>query len=429
MRPILQVALDFIELERAIQAARESVDGGADWIEAGTPLIKSVGMDAVRALKKNFPKHIIVADMKTIDTGRIEVEMAAKSGADIILILGVSDEATIRDAVEAGKNYGAKIMVDLLGVQDKIEYVKKLEDLSVDYICIHTSIDAQMIGKNPFNELIEITKNTSLPVAVAGGINSENVVEAINENASIIIIGGAIIKSADIKNATKKIKDAMCSGKPIKTEIKKYISEKELYEVFSKVTTCNITDAMHRKGSMKNIKPLTRGYKIVGRALTVKTIDGDWAKTVEAIEKANKGDVIVIDAGNGNKAVWGELASWSCKMKGIAGVVIDGCCRDIDTIIEINFPVFCREIAPDAGEPKGYGEISVEITCCGQTVRPMDWIIGDDNGVVVVQKEKAIEIANRAIDVYEKENRIREEIKRGKVLSVVMELEKWEKTD
>ena len=76
-RPVLQVALDFENLPRALAAAKEAVEGGAEWIEAGTPLLKSEGLDAVRELKKAFPKLRIVADMKVMDTGAFEVEIAA----------------------------------------------------------------------------------------------------------------------------------------------------------------------------------------------------------------------------------------------------------------------------------------------------------------------------------------------------------------
>ena len=81
IKPILQVALDVLEIDRALQIAKEAIEGGADWIEAGTPLIKSEGMDAIRKLKEAFPGYVILADMKTMDTGAMEVEMAAKAGA------------------------------------------------------------------------------------------------------------------------------------------------------------------------------------------------------------------------------------------------------------------------------------------------------------------------------------------------------------
>jgi 3-hexulose-6-phosphate synthase / 6-phospho-3-hexuloisomerase len=85
--PILQVALDLLEISRAIQIAEESVAGGGDWIEAGTPLIKSEGMMAISRLREKFPDTCIVADMKISDTGALEVEMAAKAGASVVCVL------------------------------------------------------------------------------------------------------------------------------------------------------------------------------------------------------------------------------------------------------------------------------------------------------------------------------------------------------
>lgn len=166
---------------------------------------------------------------------------------------------------------------------------------------------------------------------------------------------------------------------------------------------------------------------MVGEALTVCTINGDWAKPIEAIDKAKKNQIIVIDVNGGKTAIWGELATWSAKLKGLAGVVIDGAVRDLDDIVKMEFPIFCRHISSNAGEPKGFGEIGAEITCGNQTVRTGDWIIGDDSGVVVVPQEIAQEIANRALDVKEHENRIREEIKGGGSLGSVQKLKKWEK--
>ena len=428
MKPVLQVALDMMNLRRALRIAKEAVKGGADWIEAGTPLIKSEGLESVRALKREFEGHTIVADLKTMDVGGVETEMAAKAGADVVTVLGVADDGTIKEAIRAGRNYGTKIMVDLIGVNDKLKRAEEVEKMGADYLCIHMGIDQQMFGRDPFEDLKEIAGNISIPVAVAGGINSESAPRALENGASIVIVGGAIIKAKDVTEAASTIRRAMKERKAIKTEFYRKYSESDVRKAFEKVSTPNISDAMHRKGAMHGIIPrINPGRKIIGRAITAKTMDGDWAKPVEAIERAQKGDVIVIDAGGGYNAIWGELASWSCKTKGISGAVIDGAARDIDAIREMDFPVFSRNISSNAGEPKGYGEIGTEIVCGGQTVREGDWIVGDESGVVVVPRERAVEIANRALDVKEHEDRIREEIQRGSTLSEVMELDRWEK--
>ena len=186
---------------------------------------------------------------------------------------------------------------------------------------------------------------------------------------------------------------------------------------------------MQRQGALHGLVPHLKGpnVKMVGPAVTVVTRDGDWAKPVEAIDRAGVGDVIVIDAGGGDTAVWGELASWSAHGRGISGVVIDGAGRDIDAVLELGFPLFSRRVSPNAGEPKGHGEIGVEVVVGGQKVRPGDWVVGDLSGLVVIPRERAHEVANRALDVLEHENRVREEIQRGSTLGQVQKLERWER--
>jgi len=427
MKPVLQVALDLLNSDRAIAIAKQAAKGGADWLEAGTPLIKSEGMDIIRQLRETFPGKTIVADMKTMDTGALETEMAAKAGADIISILAASDNGTIQDASKSARKYGAKLMIDLIGVPDKVRRAKEVESLGADYLCIHIGIDEQMRGKKPLTTLKELVKHTDIPVAVAGGLNSETVPEVVNAGARIIIVGGAITKAKNVTEATRIIKKAMIEKRAIKTILFKKYDKTQLKEAFMMVSTPNISDAMHKQGAMHKIRPILPGFHMVGQALTVRTMDGDWAKPIEAIDKTENGWVLVIDVNGGKTAVWGELATWSAKLKGLAGVVIDGAVRDYDDLVKIKFPIFSRYIVPNAGEPKGFGEIGVEIACGNQTVRTGDWIIGDDSGVVVVPQDIAQEIANRALDVKEQENRIREEIKQGGSLGSVLKLKKWEK--
>jgi len=426
-RPILQLALDFFDLDRALEVAEEAVRGGVDWLEVGTPLIKSEGLNAVREFKRRFPGMVIAADMKTMDTGAAEVEAASKAGADVVIVLGAADDSTVREAVDAARRYGSKVMVDLLNVEDPVRRARRVEELGVDYVCVHIGIDQQMKGMDALDVLSKVASQCRVPVAIAGGINSETAAKAVELGASVVIAGGAITKAEDAEEAARSIKQAMLSRKPVRTELYKRYGVEELEAAFMKVSTPNISDAMQRRGEMRGIRPVTPGAKMAGRAFTVRTYPGDWAKPVEAIDQAPPGSVIVIDASGGEKAVWGELATWSCVVKGIKGVVIDGAIRDVDEIRALGFPAFARHVSPTAGDPKGFGELNVEVTCGGVKVRPGDWVVGDDNGVVVVPSELAVEVANRALDVLEKENRVREEIRRGSTLSQVLRLKRWEK--
>ena len=424
--PILQVALDLTELKRAVQIGKEAVSGGADWIEAGTPLIKSEGMNAVRTLKAEFPNHTIVADMKIADTGALEVEMAAKAGADVVCVLAASDDSVIEEAVRAGRLYGVKIMADLLNAPNPLKRAEEMERMGVDIIAAHIGIDQQMKGMNAVDLLKEISGSVSIPVGAAGGLDSESAAQAVLSGADILLVGSSITKSADVKAAAKAIRDSIDRPEPQKST--KNSRDNEIRDIFMSVSAPNITDAMLRKGAMSGLMSICGNVRMVGRALTVSTVAGDWAKPVEAIDIANEGDVLVIDNQRAKHiAPWGELATHCCLNRGITGVVIDGAVRDADDIKGIGLPVFATAVCPNAGEPKGFGEIGAEISCCGQQVRTGDWIVGDESGVVVIPKERAYEIARRALEVRRNEVRIREEIKRGATLSSISELLRWEK--
>ncbi len=417
--------MDLLELDRSIQIAKEAVLGGADWIEAGTPLIKSEGMDSVREMKKALPGTKIVADMKTVDTGAMEVEMAAKAGADIVALLAASDNSTVEDALRAARKYGVQIMMDLLTVPDPVGRSRELEELGVDYICVHVGIDQQMTGKDTIDFLKQIVKEVKTPVAAAGGMDAASAADAVASGAAIVIVGGSIVRSANVTESARKIRESIDVAQA--STAPKMSLEEEIVSLLRSVSSSNISDAMHRKGAMRGIHPLIPGKKIVGKAITVQTFAGDWAKPVEAIDLAGPGDVLVIYNGSNSIAPWGGLATLSCKIRGVEGVVVDGAVRDLQEIRPMDYPLFSSDVVPNAGDPKGMGEINSEIVCGGQTVRPGDYIVGDDSGVVVIPKERAYEIARRAKEVEKTENRLFEEISRGKTLSQVVSLQKWEK--
>ena len=288
--PPVQIALDLIDLPRAVKIAQEAVKGiltetdgdiSKAWIEAGTPLIKSEGMNAIRELRAAFPGHTICADMKVMDAGSTEVEIAAKAGANVVFILGTAPDSCISEAILAGKKYGVKIAADLISVKNPAKRAIELEEMGIDIINIHVGLDQQVLGVKPIDLVKEISKAISgkAQISAAGGINSETAVQAYEAGADIIIVGGSLYKAKSPEESARKIVQSLKSGKPIETkEFLKYDKE-HLAEAFMKVSTSNISDAMHRTGELRGLKPVWEGepseLKFAGPAVTVRTYNGD----------------------------------------------------------------------------------------------------------------------------------------------------------
>jgi 3-hexulose-6-phosphate synthase / 6-phospho-3-hexuloisomerase len=424
---LLQVALDYVDNSRALKCAREAVAGGADMLEVGTPLLKAEGLEAVRLLHREFPQVPVVCDAKTMDAGRAEVEIAAKAGASIATVLGVASDSTIRECIEAGRNYGCRVYVDLLGHPDPVARAKQAEEWGAAFVGVHCPIDDQMEGRDAFDKLRRVAAAVSIPVAVAGGIHSESAADAVEAGAGVVIVGGFVNKSEDAEKATRTIRTAIDTGAKIATDLFKRGGAADLREILTRVSVPNVSDAWHRHPPLPGLRAVVPGARAVGPAYTVRAAPGDWAKPVEAIDHAAPGSVVVIDAGGVPPAVWGELATYSSLQRKLAGVVIHGAIRDTPEIRRLGFPAWATHVVPNAGEPKGFGEENVPLRIGGETVAPDDWIVADDDGVLAIPRAEAVQIANRAQDVLEKENRVRREIvDLGKTLADVIELYKWE---
>jgi 3-hexulose-6-phosphate synthase/6-phospho-3-hexuloisomerase len=276
--------------------------------------------------------------------------------------------------------------------------------------------------------LSAVSGRVKIPVAVAGGINSENVIEAVSAGAGIVVIGGYITKSEDARVAVKNVRRAIQEKRGIADALFKRAAPEHIRESLLKLSSANVSDGSHRAEGIAGLFPVYSNMKLIGNAVTVRTLPGDWAKPVEAIDVAKEGDVIVVDAGGTGPAVWGELATRSALIKKISGVIINGALRDVAEIRELRFPAFTRMVTPNAGEPKGFGEINVPIKISGIRINPGDWIIGDDDGVLVIPLSEANVRVNYGLDCLEKENRIRQEILSEKSsLGKVLDVLKWEK--
>jgi 3-hexulose-6-phosphate synthase len=212
--PQLQVAIDERYLKDAIPIAEKAYKGGADIIEAGTPLIKSEGLNAVRQLRKTCPNATVLADLKTFDTGWLETELAVEAGADIVTVMGATDDYTIKDAVGAARKYNVKVMVDLMNLKDPLARAIEVEKLGVDMVCMHVGISSQTREREVDQKIVlvqNLVNSLKIPVSVAGGIKIEVTAQMVKVGAGVLVVGGAITKSANPEEATKRFVDLIRS--------------------------------------------------------------------------------------------------------------------------------------------------------------------------------------------------------------------------
>jgi len=199
----------------------------------------------------------------------------------------------------------------------------------------------------------------------------------------------------------------------------------QIVRSFEGIPTGVVSDAMGRAGSMiAEIKPVWPRAKIVGPALTVRTFPADSLMIHKAVTLAQRGDVLVINAGGyRDTAVFGDLLGYSCKVHGLAGVVIDGASRDAEGMAAIGFPVFARAVLPMGPFTDSPGSINVPISCGGVAVRPGDIIVADGDGVVVVPKDEATAVLSRAQGSAAKEEHLRGRLAKGEYTYDVLKLE------
>lgn len=187
------------------------------------------------------------------------------------------------------------------------------------------------------------------------------------------------------------------------------------YQKFLEAPTGNICDANGGRGVMDaGIHPLDRHMKLAGRALTVACAAGDNLTIHKAVLLAQPGDVLVINCGGYlNAGVFGEMLALSCMAKGIAGVVIDGSCRDVNDLIDLGFPTFVRGVNPRGTGKDTCGAVGGEVLCGGVSVRGGDVIVGDCDGVVVVPAAEAEQVLEKALAKKKREDEMRPLLQAG----------------
>ena len=204
----LQVAMDVLTVEAALDLAGKVAES-VDIIELGTPLIKNAGLSAVTAVKTAHPDKIVFADMKTMDAGELEAEIAFNAGADLVSVLGSADDSTIAGAVKAAKDHNKGVVVDLIGVADKVSRAKEARALGAQFIEFHAGLDEQALPGYNLDVLLGAGEEARVPFSVAGGVNISTIGAVQRAGADVAVVGGSIYSAEDPALAAKELKAAI----------------------------------------------------------------------------------------------------------------------------------------------------------------------------------------------------------------------------
>jgi len=195
-RPLVQISLDLTNNDDALRTAAIAVEAGADWIEVGTPLVLAEGLHAVRALRREFPRHPLIVDLKTMDGGYLEAEMMGDAGADAVIVMGRAHDATIDAVVEAGECFGMLVMGDDLASPDRVAECVRLEERGVGMVIHHIGYDHRNahpeLGLTPLTELADIVRATSVPVQAVGGLSIDQAVGCPEIGAPVVVFGAPL---------------------------------------------------------------------------------------------------------------------------------------------------------------------------------------------------------------------------------------------
>ena len=211
--PYLQVALDLDNLDAMERIIDQLPENERVLIEAGTPLVKKFGVGVISKIRELRPDAFIIADLKTLDVGRVEVKMSADETADAIAISGLGTMESIMKAIHETQKQGIYSILDMMNVDEIDKKLKALpEDLKPDIVLLHRNVyyetwikehGGDAGGMTAWGDIEKIKEITGGLVAVAGGVTPDKVETAIGKGADVIIAGRYIIGSRDVRRAAQ----------------------------------------------------------------------------------------------------------------------------------------------------------------------------------------------------------------------------------
>jgi len=204
--PYLQVAFDLVDVAEVRRVLSALPDSDHILIEVGTPLVKMLGMNVVKEIRAIRPGAFIILDLKTLDTGNLEVRLAADSTADAVVISGLAPKKTIELSINEARKTGIYSIIDMLNVDDPLAVLKGL-DVKPDVVELHRAIDMEK-SAHAWQNIPDIKalaeEGRRLLVAVAGGIRTDTQGAALAAGADILVVGRAITRSRDIRDMAEQ---------------------------------------------------------------------------------------------------------------------------------------------------------------------------------------------------------------------------------
>lgn len=203
--PIVQVAIDVLNIDAALKIAEAAVKAGVDWLEVGTPLVTFAGVEAIGALARAFPGVPVLADYKMMDGVRKYVVETAKQGGHICTICSVASDASIQEAVRAANDSEVVLITDLYAAPDVGARAEQMQAFGVDSVYVHWGADQRnaMPDRDPLADLPAVRERVTLPLGI-GTFSVQNGVDAFRMGADIAVIGGPLIQEADVEAALRR---------------------------------------------------------------------------------------------------------------------------------------------------------------------------------------------------------------------------------
>jgi len=391
MKPKLSVSLEFLHLENAIFCAEQSVSAGVDIIEVGSTLLKSTGLTSIKVLRERFPDVTLVADMKVQCNVKSEIKAVADAGANSVTISGNVSSEIWQQSLEVAKEQGVGVILDFRDIARPQQLINR--GIPEGFQTIMLSI------KEPSFALLQKTTSAlTTPVGVQGVEEEDAIVESISLGASTIGIRFSDAKEKSIQDAVKSILKILSNAKRTFPKDPMALHEEQLLQLLEQVSPSDFCEVSERPCFLENVYPVQKYTKIAGKAATLKVWPGAEMAVLDFLMKMESRCVLVIDAGGRGAAVWGQMATEIAIKKELVGVVVYGSIKDVNKIREKGLPCYTSSITPIIAKDQ---DSSFSENCplkIGEVfVKPGDWIVGDDTGIISISQDEIFFKTNEAL--------------------------------